>query len=46
MIVSHAHLRFMLDAGNRTGKPLCPIGKHVLSFSPDNGSYSPCMHHT
>ncbi|MHA1339085.1 MAG: radical SAM protein [Promethearchaeota archaeon] len=45
VIISHAHLRFMLDGGNNFMKPLCPIGTKVIVMAPDNSIYSPCFHH-
>ncbi|HME51062.1 MAG TPA: radical SAM protein [Candidatus Lokiarchaeia archaeon] len=45
VIISHAHVQFMLDGGNNRSRPKCPIGKSVIVLSPDNGLYFPCMHY-
>jgi|SRR5271157_1414647 len=45
VIVSHAHLRFMLDKGNDIRRSKCPVGTGVLVLAPDNGLYFPCMHY-
>ena len=42
--VNLAHLRFILDGGNRTSKPKCPVGRSVLVLSPDDSLYFPCFH--
>ncbi len=44
VIISHAHLRFMLDGGNDIRKPRCSNGSTVVVISPDNRIYVPCMH--
>lgn len=44
VIISHAHLHFMLDGGNDITKPKCANGSTVLVISPDNKLYVPCMH--
>jgi MoaA/NifB/PqqE/SkfB family radical SAM enzyme len=44
VIISHAHLRFMLDGGNDIVNPRCSNGSTVVVISPDNKIYVPCMH--
>lgn len=44
VIISHAHLQFMLDGGNDVRRPKCQNGKKVLVLSPDNKIFWPCMH--
>jgi MoaA/NifB/PqqE/SkfB family radical SAM enzyme len=44
VIISHAHLQFMLDGGNDVRHPKCQNGKVVLVLSPDNKIFWPCMH--
>ncbi len=44
VIISHAHLHFMLAGGNDIRKPKCPVGTGVVTIAPDNSLYFPCMH--
>ena len=42
--VNLAHLRFVLDGGNRAARPKCRVGRSVLVLSPDHALYFPCFH--
>ncbi len=45
VIVSHAHLQFVLDGGNNLRQPCCPVGTGVIVLAPNNGLFMPCMHY-
>jgi len=44
VIISHAHLHFMLNHGNDVEKPKCFNGSTVIVLSPNDGIFLPCMH--
>jgi MoaA/NifB/PqqE/SkfB family radical SAM enzyme len=44
VIISHAHLHFMLDGGNDIRHPHCKNGSIVAVVAPNNGIFYPCMH--